>query len=135
MTACMNIRLAIGVKTCSGIPDLDEQFTCEFQLQTFAQAASLDRANNHVASTNHTTRSANRKSSTFTRLSWTFTLLMNDGVLRVTCHELEQDKKVEINLLGTYPLRPYCSMTHHHDEDNDMLMYHHVCPRPQLTFL
>lgn len=131
-TACMNIKLNVGVKTRCGIPDIDEQFTCDFNLETFVQtASSLDRAN-HAPSHHHNThRGAHRKSSIFTRLSWTFTFLINAGLLRVVCHELNQDKCVEINLKGSYPLLPYCSMVHHHNDDET----HHICPRPQLTIL
>jgi len=123
-TACMNIVLSVGVKTCSGIPDLDEQFTCEFRLLSFVETAhTLDKIN-------HSKCSPRRKSSIFSRLSWTFTVLMNDGIIRVTCHELNEDKRIEINLVNSFSLHPFCSMIHHH---NTAPL--HVCPRPQLSFL
>lgn len=125
-TACMNIVLSIGVKTRSGIPDLDEQFTCDFHLKTFVGTSSaLDKAN-------HAKCSFGRQVSTFTRMSWTFTVLINNGILRVTCDELNEDRRMEIRLAGTFTLHPFCSMTHHHDGAEYMSC---VCPSPQLTLL
>jgi len=120
-SACMNLMLAVGAKTRSAIPDLDEQFTCDFSMGDFKTATCCDKVNHNTA---------RRKSSMFSRLSWTFTVLLHDGHVRVTCHELGQDKRVEINLLNSFKLFPFCSIIHHHGGNVSQ-----VCPRPQLTLL
>ena len=122
-SACESIDLSIGVGTRSGIPDLDEHFSCDF-------------TNNErdKIQPNSGGRMQVRRTSSFTRVSTTYNVLLStqEGIVRVICEQHEQNKSVTIDpsILEKFEFYPFISMTHRHAQCSRQ-----VCPRPQITLL
>ncbi|XP_057315047.1 uncharacterized protein LOC130656234 isoform X1 [Hydractinia symbiolongicarpus] len=124
-SACASITLSIGVGTRTGIPDIDEHFSCFF---------SVGNSDSNSSKNDGKPKTPVRRSSSFTRLSLTYAVLLNtdEGVVRVVSEMDNEDKTVSINreILEKSNLFPFCAMVHHHK--NCLLQ---VCPRPQITLL
>jgi len=124
--ACTCITLSIGVGTQSGIPDIDERFSCDFVVSESKQ--------NETKKVFPVNKQALRKSSSFTRLSLNYSILLNadEGYIRVVSEEFDEDKQAKINTktLQQFKLYPFCSMIHHHDN-----CVKQICPRPQITLV
>ena len=121
-SACDSIDLSVGVGTRSGIPDIDEHFSCDF--------TNNDRSKTQ----SNGGRMQVRRTSSFTRVSTTYNVLLStqEGIVRVICEQHEQDKTVRIDpsILKKFEFYPFISMTHRHAQCSRQ-----VCPRPQITLL
>ena len=126
-SACTNITFAIGVATRSGIPDIDEYFSCTFLLND-----SLGMNKGPLVGIGGKTQT--RRTSTFNRLTQTYSVLLdtNEGFIRVVSEENEEDKKtaIDLRILQKLDLYPFCSMIHHHENCEKQ-----ICPRPQITLI
>lgn len=126
-SACTNITFSIGVATRSGIPDIDEYFSCTFLLN-----CSLGMSKGPLVGIGGKTQA--RRTSTFNRLMQTYSVLLdtNEGFIRVVSEESEEDKKtaIDLRILQKFNLYPFCSMIHHHENCEKQ-----VCPRPQITLI
>lgn len=118
-SACADMMFSVGVATKTGIPQLDEEFICQFSLKGFNKMINRDR-------------NIKRRESQFTRPPIMFSVLFIGNFIRVTSHELNKDRLVEVKLSydKSSVLFPFCMVVHDHDE-----LFTQVCPSPQITFL
>jgi len=123
-SACESISVSVGVGTHSGIPDIDEHFSCDFKIKPSSQ-----KKINSIGG-----RMQVRRTSSFTRISIMYDVLLSsaEGIVRVICEQNEEDKVVRIDpeLMERFELYPFISMIHKSD-----MCQRQVCPRPQITLL
>ena len=133
-SACDSIDLSVGVGTRSGIPDIDEHFSCDFNIKQQQNNKKSQFAMGGGGGVGKGGSMQVRRTSSFTRVSTTYNVLLSthEGVVRVICEQHEQDKTVRINpaTLEKFEFYPFISMIHRHEQCSRQ-----VCPRPQVTLL